>query len=87
MTKEAATGGFYKSAGWGQSYPRLQILTIEELLAGKTVQKPPSFTDTTFPDRAPARKDPEPVQPDLIPQKKLSPTKKTGTGGRKRKAT
>lgn len=41
MRAEAASGGFYDSPGWGQSYPRLQILTIEELLNGKGIDMPP----------------------------------------------
>ena len=32
--------------GWNRDYPRLQILTIEDLLSGKTVQRPP--ISTTF---------------------------------------
>ena len=34
--------GFYHSDGWNKKYPRIQILTIEELLAGKQVDMPPS---------------------------------------------
>lgn len=34
MLKEAASCGFYK-AGNGREYPRIQILTIKELLNGK----------------------------------------------------
>ncbi len=41
MTKEAITLGSYTSQFWQKSYPRLQILTIEQLLAGATVQMPP----------------------------------------------
>ena len=41
MRREAAGGGFYESPGWGKRYPRLQILTIAELLAGKGVEMPP----------------------------------------------
>jgi site-specific DNA-methyltransferase (adenine-specific) len=33
----------YSSPGWGQDYPRIQILTIEELLAGAQVKMPPAF--------------------------------------------
>lgn len=40
MRKEAASAGFYKSA-WGK-HPRLQLLTIEELLGGKGINYPPS---------------------------------------------
>ncbi len=41
MKAEAVGGGFYNSPGWGKSYPRLQILTIAELLAGKGIDMPP----------------------------------------------
>ena len=41
MKTEAATAGFYHSPGWNKDYPKLQILTIAELLAGKSVQMPP----------------------------------------------
>ncbi len=39
MRTEAASGGFYKSP-WGTSHPRLQILTVGELLEGKTIDYP-----------------------------------------------
>ncbi len=39
---EAVTAGFYHSPGWGQDYPRLQILTIDELLHGAEVKMPPA---------------------------------------------
>jgi site-specific DNA-methyltransferase (adenine-specific) len=42
MTTEAVGKGFYHSDGWHRDYPRLQILTIEELLSGKQVDIPPS---------------------------------------------
>ena len=41
MTVEAGSAGFYQSACWGKSYPRLQILTIEQLLSGAGVHMPP----------------------------------------------
>ena len=50
MRKEAANVGFYKSP-WGQ-HPCLQILTIEDLLTGKTINRPPARTSVTF-KRAP----------------------------------
>ena len=43
METEAVTAGFYESPGWGKSYPRLQILTIEQLLHGAQVQMPPAY--------------------------------------------
>ncbi len=43
MLTEAAECGFYHSPGWNKDYPRLQILTVEDLLAGKTVDLPPNI--------------------------------------------
>ncbi|MBN2266805.1 MAG: restriction endonuclease [Candidatus Babeliaceae bacterium] len=42
MKSEAASAGFYHSPNWRKDYPRIQILTIEELLAGREVQMPPT---------------------------------------------
>ena len=41
MRIEAATAGFYESATWGRKYPKVQLLTVAELLAGKKVEMPP----------------------------------------------
>ncbi len=43
MTTEAVSAGFYHSPGWNQNYPRIQILTIEELLHNAEVKMPPQF--------------------------------------------
>jgi site-specific DNA-methyltransferase (adenine-specific) len=40
MRKEAASAGFYKSPWNDQDYPRLQILTVAELLEGKGIDAP-----------------------------------------------
>lgn len=40
MRAEAAEAGFYQSPGAGTSHPRLQILTIADLLAGKKIDMP-----------------------------------------------
>ena len=45
MRKEAASAGFYKSP-WGK-HPRIQLLTIEDLLGGKTIDYPQG-ADVTF---------------------------------------
>lgn len=42
MLAEATSAGFYSSPGWGQTYPRIQILTIAELLRGVEVKMPPA---------------------------------------------
>jgi len=47
MRKEMASAGFYYSPGWNQKYPRLQILTVAELLEGARIQYPPR-TSLTF---------------------------------------
>lgn len=47
MRKEAATGEFYASQ-WG-SHPKIQLLTVAELLAGKGINRPPDRqTGATF---------------------------------------
>ncbi len=46
MRKECASAGFYTSP-WGR-HARLQILTVEDLLTGKTIDRPPAQTSVTF---------------------------------------
>ena len=41
--EEAVEKGFYHSPGWNKTYPRIQILTVEDLLAGKLVDLPPNL--------------------------------------------
>jgi len=41
MRAEAAQAGFYHSETWNRDYPRVQILTIAELLDGKQIDMPP----------------------------------------------
>lgn len=42
MRMEAVTAGFYHSPGWNKDYPRIQILTIEQLLRGEEINMPPA---------------------------------------------
>ncbi|CAN5642439.1 site-specific DNA-methyltransferase [soil metagenome] len=42
MQQEAVTAGFYDSVGWGRQFPKVQIITIEELMAGKKPDLPPA---------------------------------------------
>ncbi|MBI5285110.1 MAG: restriction endonuclease [Chloroflexi bacterium] len=44
MKTEAASAGTYASETWGKSYPRLQILTIADVLNGKRVDMPPQVS-------------------------------------------
>lgn len=41
MRAEAAQAGFYQSDIWNRDYPKVQILTIAELLDGKQIDMPP----------------------------------------------
>jgi site-specific DNA-methyltransferase (adenine-specific) len=41
MVREAVSAGYYHSLGWGQDYPRIQILTIDDLLHNRVQVKMP----------------------------------------------
>jgi site-specific DNA-methyltransferase (adenine-specific) len=41
MKTEAATAGHYESKLWNKKYPKIQLLTVAELLAGKQIEMPP----------------------------------------------
>jgi site-specific DNA-methyltransferase (adenine-specific) len=43
MLKEATEAGFYHSEGWNKDYPKIQILTVEDILNGKQLDLPPSI--------------------------------------------
>lgn len=63
MRREAASAGVYKSP-WG-SHPRLQILTIEELLTGHKIDYPPAGqVNVTF-RKAPKAKGKKEAHPEL----------------------
>jgi site-specific DNA-methyltransferase (adenine-specific) len=53
MRAEAASAGFYRSPGWNTEHPRLQILTVAELLKGKGIDMPPLRQVSTTFRRAP----------------------------------
>jgi len=40
MKTEAVSAGSYESLLWGGKYPKIQILTIEELLSGAKIEMP-----------------------------------------------
>lgn len=70
MRAEAAGAGFYASPGWGKKYPRLQILTVADLLGGKRIEYPPTRqVNVTF-KKAPRAKGPEAEQLTLVPERK-----------------
>jgi len=62
MLKEAAEAGFYKPPGLEDRYPRIQILTIEELLVGKGVAYS-RLLEVTFKKAPKARKATEEQMP------------------------
>lgn len=41
MQTEAATAGFYESQIWNRKYPKIQLFTVADLLAGKQIDMPP----------------------------------------------
>lgn len=41
MLTEAATAGIFESETWGKKHPRMQILTVADLLNGKAIDMPP----------------------------------------------
>ncbi len=43
MLTEASAAGVYRSPGWQRDYPRLQVLTVEELLRGAELKMPPAY--------------------------------------------
>jgi len=59
MSQIAASAGQYHSDGWNRDYPRLQIITVAELLDGRQVEMPPiRQVSTTFRKAPKARVEP-----------------------------
>jgi len=56
MKREAAEAGFYQPPGTTDKFPRLQILSIAELLEGKKVDYPHYAADATFKKAPKSRK-------------------------------
>jgi len=48
MVTESVSTGYYHSDLWQKDYPRIQILTIEDLLNGKGIDMPKSVPGQTF---------------------------------------
>ena len=68
MRADAASAGFYKLpvGQGGQQYPRLQILTVADLLTGQRIKYPSvGYRNVTF-KRAPRAKAEAPAQGDLL---------------------
>ena len=69
MRREAASAGFYESP-WGK-HPRIQLLTIEDLLGGKSIDYPQA-TDVTFKKAQRVRPNPSEKQK-ILPMEGESP--------------
>jgi len=41
MKEEAVTAGFFESKTWGEKYPKIQLLTVADILSGKKIEMPP----------------------------------------------
>ena len=65
MITEAVSAGYYHSKVWDKDYPRIQILTIEDLLNGQGVDMPPSAYGT-FKQAQKIKKDDVSSQPELL---------------------
>ncbi len=48
MREFAASAGFYESPGWGTKHPRMQLLTVAELLGGRSIDYPSKYGNVTF---------------------------------------
>jgi hypothetical protein len=84
MRAEAASAGFYESRWTASKHPRLQILTIDELLSGKRIDSPPlGQLNRTF-KRAPKAERPEAEQLTLDAGMPLA-AERPGTYRRKRR--
>jgi len=64
MLAEASAAGYYTSPGLGSKYPRIQIRTIEELMAGKTIDI--ALVHGTFKQAARVKNDNLPFTPEMF---------------------
>jgi hypothetical protein len=62
MRQEVAGAGFYHSPGWDKNYPKMQILTISELLQGRGIDMPPIRQVSTTFKKAPKAKSKDEVE-------------------------
>ena len=65
MIREAASSGFYTSPFGNTKHPRVQILTVEQLLGGQQIDYPRTDANVTF--KKARRIRPEPARPIKLP--------------------
>jgi site-specific DNA-methyltransferase (adenine-specific) len=66
MRSEAASAGFYVSPFMQRKHPKIQILTIEDLLSGSVVDMPPWHTNVTHKKAPKAKREADEHQPETI---------------------
>jgi hypothetical protein len=66
MKEEAASAGFWKPKFGTKKYPRIQLLTVEQLLEGKTINIPPHHVNLTFKKAPKAKSRQKEETPDTI---------------------
>jgi hypothetical protein len=66
MLKDAAQHQFYESPLWQKRYPKIQIVTIADLLNGGTLNMPPRQATGQTLKRAPSRQKDEIIRPTLM---------------------
>ena len=62
MLKEAAGAGFYQPPGLADKFPRIQLLSIEDVLAGKRLEYP-RLLDLTYKKAPKAKRTPPKSEP------------------------
>ncbi len=67
MREEAVTAGFWHSELWNKDYPRIQLLTVGDLLDGRQIEMPPQKqVSQTFKRAAKVKAAPSHTQPGLF---------------------
>jgi hypothetical protein len=67
MREEAVTAGFWHSGLWNKDYPRIQLLTVGDLLDGRQIEMPPQKqVSQTFKRAAKVKAAPSHTQPGLF---------------------
>jgi site-specific DNA-methyltransferase (adenine-specific) len=84
MRAEAASAGSYEA--WGKKFPRVQIITIKDLLAGERIKFPPGASGNVTLKRAPKAEEHNPVSED-IPGMEWNPDLKLKNGHRNGKGS
>jgi site-specific DNA-methyltransferase (adenine-specific) len=71
MRENAASAGFYSSPGWGTKHPRIQLVTVRELLEGRLLDYP-HMAGATYKKAPKAKPSVEQIPMDLLGQGQAS---------------